>query len=208
MLKFIIYLSLVAMTSSVMADDCSEDLNELYNKKEVRQSSNKLSKDLHTLRQAAITMQNRGDEDGCEEIVEIMEETIEEYEDEYDDKKEEQRLSNAKEVNKGTGAVLAENITGSAIYNTKGKDLGNIEAVAIDTTTGKVSYIVVSYGGFIGLGNKNIAIPWQQLLITEDGETYVTNMSEMDLENAPDLGDDALPNVNVLNKIRARNQLK
>ena len=55
------------------------------------------------------------------------------------------------------------NIKGVTVVNDQGDDLGKIEAIMLDVTTGRIAYAVLSFGGFLGMGNKLFAIPWSAL---------------------------------------------
>ena len=81
-----------------------------------------------------------------------------------------------------------------AVYNDNNKKLGKIENLAIDPSSGKVRYAVLSFGGFLGMGDKYFAVPWSALKLVTKGATsehtmkedrYVLEISEQALKNAP-----------------------
>ena len=65
----------------------------------------------------------------------------------------------------GPGPQLmgADTLIGNDVYNQNDEDLGDIKEIMLDTNTGKVSYAVLSYGGFLGMGEKLFAVPWEAL---------------------------------------------
>src|SRR6266545_4609381 len=62
----------------------------------------------------------------------------------------------------------ASTLTGDSVRNPAGEDLGKIEEIMIDVPTGRVAYAVLSFGGFLGLGDKLFAVPWGNLTLDED----------------------------------------
>jgi sporulation protein YlmC with PRC-barrel domain len=58
------------------------------------------------------------------------------------------------------GVVLASKIIGENVYNRQYEDLGKIHELVIDAKEGRIVYAVLSFGGFMGMGNKLFAMPW------------------------------------------------
>ena len=90
------------------------------------------------------------------------------------------------------------------LTNPNGDDLGEIEDVLIDVNEGRVAYAIVDVGGFLGIAEKQVAVPWEafQIDVTVDGdaeeESFMLDTTEEELENAPGLDlDDWDPNVDV-----------
>jgi len=63
----------------------------------------------------------------------------------------------------GPQVMGASTITGDDVRSPAGEDLGKIEEVMLDMTSGKVTYAVLSFGGVLGMGSKLFAIPWSAL---------------------------------------------
>src|SRR5437016_13986548 len=82
-------------------------------------------------------------------------------------------------------AVKASSITGTRVLNLKGEDIGNVEGVVIDVISGRVAYLVLSFGGFLGMGEKHYAIPWKRLKFDMRAKAYVLDASREQIENAP-----------------------
>lgn len=80
----------------------------------------------------------------------------------------------------------ASQMIGTEVDNPQGENLGKIEEIVIDPADNRVAYAVLSFGGFLGLGEKYFAIPWNALQHKgEDGETMVLDVDKERLENAP-----------------------
>jgi hypothetical protein len=67
-----------------------------------------------------------------------------------------------KNVGPGPGPALmgADTLIGNDVYNTAEESLGSIKELMIDMSSGKISYAVLSYGGFLGMGDRLFAVPW------------------------------------------------
>src|SRR5215813_352584 len=70
----------------------------------------------------------------------------------------------------------ATTLAGDRVRNSAGEDLGKIEEIMIDIPTGRVAYAVLSFGGFLGMGNKLFAVPWEALRVNERDHEFVLNV--------------------------------
>lgn len=91
--------------------------------------------------------------------------------------------------------ISADRVEGTAVYNADGEKLGHVEDVMLDKLSGKVAYAVVSFGGFLGIGEKFHPLPWAMLNYDTDRNGYVLPINRRQLEEAPsfantDLSDD------------------
>jgi sporulation protein YlmC with PRC-barrel domain len=93
----------------------------------------------------------------------------------------------------------ASEITGMAVKNTAGKDLGSVNDLVVDMDSGKLRYAALSYGGFIGLGDKLFAVPWDSFdcQYNQSDEKYhlVLAIDETTLRKAPGFDQDNWPNL-------------
>ncbi len=89
--------------------------------------------------------------------------------------------------------LSASSINGTDVVNREGENLGNIKEVMIDTNNGKVSYVVLSFGGFLGMGDKYFAIPWEAFSIDSDDKEFVLEIPKEKLETAPGFDKDNWP---------------
>ncbi|MGH6678451.1 MAG: PRC-barrel domain-containing protein [Bradyrhizobium sp.] len=89
-----------------------------------------------------------------------------------------------------TGNLIgSEKVEGTAVYGAGDSKIGSIERVMIDKITGGVSYAVLGFGGFLGLGNDHYPLPWQSLKYDTRLGGYVTGITEQQLRAAPKYSD-------------------
>ena len=87
---------------------------------------------------------------------------------------------------KETYALIAsDKVEGTAVYRSNGDKVGTIERVMIDKVSGKVAYAVMSFGGFMGIGEDYYPLPWSLLTYNPQLEGYEVNVSEQQLKGAP-----------------------
>jgi uncharacterized protein YrrD len=83
------------------------------------------------------------------------------------------------------GLIAADKVAGTAVYNAAGESLGEIHDVMIDKASGKVVYAVMSFGGFLGIGEDYHPLPWSLLKYDTAKDGYVVNLDKQQLEGAP-----------------------
>lgn len=76
-------------------------------------------------------------------------------------------------------------IIGYSVISTDGEELGTIQEIVIDPHEDRVAYAVLSFGGFLGMGDKLIALPWEALLLKPDKQTAFLSIEKEKLRNAP-----------------------
>jgi len=81
--------------------------------------------------------------------------------------------------------ISAEKVIGTSVYNAKGDDLGTIHDLMIDKREGSVAYAVMSFGGFLGIGEKYHPLPWDVLTYDESKGGYNIDLTEEQLRSAP-----------------------
>ena len=84
--------------------------------------------------------------------------------------------------------IGSDKVEGTNVYNHAGDHLGHIDRVMIDKRSGKVSYAVMSFGGFLGIGEEHYPLPWDMLTYDVDRDGYVVDLSREKLEGAPSFG--------------------
>ena len=76
------------------------------------------------------------------------------------------------------GVLLStETLLGSDVKNPQGQDVGDLKHLMLDPHTGRVMYAVVAIGGFLGMGEKTVVVPWNALEVARDGKSLVLNVS-------------------------------
>jgi sporulation protein YlmC with PRC-barrel domain len=99
-------------------------------------------------------------------------------------------------ADKTLGIVLSgSSLKGDKVVNYKGEDLGKIEEIMIDLDRGRVAYAVLSFGGFLGLGDKLFAIPWQAITVDTVKKQLILNADKELLEKAPGFDKDNWPDM-------------
>jgi sporulation protein YlmC with PRC-barrel domain len=85
-----------------------------------------------------------------------------------------------------SGRLIAANkVSGTSVYDMAGNKLGSIYDVMLDKVSGKSQYAVMSFGGFLGIGEKYHPLPWQTLKYDERQGGYVVDLDRRMLEGAP-----------------------
>lgn len=86
-----------------------------------------------------------------------------------------------------TGAIVrvSEDVIGKKVVNLAGEDSGEIKEVVIDATAGRVTYAILAFGGFLGLGDKLFAVPWGRLNYDRTKDAFVMKVNKELLKNAP-----------------------
>ena len=93
----------------------------------------------------------------------------------------------------GRKTLSATTLIGDRVVNRKGEDLGKIEDFMIDPEQGRVGYAVLSFGGFLGMGNRLFAIPWEALKLAPEKKQFILDVDKKKLENAPGFDKDNWP---------------
>ena len=91
--------------------------------------------------------------------------------------------------------IAADTLTGNKVVNLEKEDLGKIEHLMIDLESGRVAYAVLSFGGFLGMGDKLFAIPWSSLAVDTVEQRFILNVDKELLKAAPGFDKDRWPNM-------------
>ena len=83
-----------------------------------------------------------------------------------------------------SGVLKASELIGMKVQGSDGKKLGKIRDLVI-APDGAVRYAVLDFGGFLGIGDKYFAVPWDVLQRTKNGKKIALDMTKRDLKNAP-----------------------
>ena len=85
-----------------------------------------------------------------------------------------------------TGRLIASNkVEGTAVYNREGERLGSVYNFMVDKMSGQVAYAVMSFGGFLGIGDSYHPLPWKSLTYDTAKGGYVVDLDRSRLEGAP-----------------------
>ena len=89
--------------------------------------------------------------------------------------------------------IASDKVEGTAVYNRAGERLGSVYNVMIDKYSGQVAYAVMSFGGFLGIGERYHPLPWRALTYDTGLGGYVVDVGRERLEGAPSYGRDEAP---------------
>lgn len=86
------------------------------------------------------------------------------------------------------GMVEARQLMGTRIRDAQGRDLGEIDQLLVDPQSGRVSHVVIGVGGFAGMGERKVVVPWSALQVTRDPrdrDQMVARVDQAALDQAP-----------------------
>lgn len=98
----------------------------------------------------------------------------------------------ADKTDNSLGAWRASRMMSMNVYNAEGKRIGAVVDL-IGSIDGKVNFVVLSHGGFLGIGDKLIPIPWSAIKPGDKQDTLVIGMTKKELEEAPNFSIDKWP---------------
>ena len=81
--------------------------------------------------------------------------------------------------------ISSEDVEGTNVYSLAGKKIGDIDHLMIDKISGRVTYAVMSFGGFLGLGHSHYPIPWSALNYDPTEQAYIVSYTKDQLKAAP-----------------------
>lgn len=95
----------------------------------------------------------------------------------------------------GPDVMAAATLDGNRVVSSDGEDLGKVKDIMLDVRSGRVAYAVLSSGGFLGIGDKLLAIPWHALTLDTEQKCFVLNMTAASVQNAPGFDKDHWPSM-------------
>ncbi len=96
-------------------------------------------------------------------------------------------------IDETSSLIAGSRVSGTKVYNPKSEHIGEIQDVMIDKASGKVVYAIMSFGGFLGIGQDYRPLPWKLLKYDVSLGGYVVDIAKSDLEKAPAYPADAAP---------------
>lgn len=95
----------------------------------------------------------------------------------------------ALEASEQGNLIGSDKVEGTSVFGADDQKIGAIERVMIDKKSGRVSYAVLSFGGFLGIGDDHYPLPWQSLKYDTDLGGYRTGVTQQQLQSAPKYGE-------------------
>ncbi len=87
--------------------------------------------------------------------------------------------------------ISSDDVQGTNVYGPGDSAIGEIDHLMIDKSSGRVTYAIMSFGGFLGLGHSHYPVPWSALKYDTALGGYRTGITEQQLRDAPEFTDDA-----------------
>jgi hypothetical protein len=86
--------------------------------------------------------------------------------------------------------IASDRVEGTRVYGADGKHIGHIGRVILEKRGGRVAYAVLSFGGFLGMGQDHYPLPWEQLHYDEQLDGYRVDLTKEQIEGAPRVADE------------------
>jgi hypothetical protein len=96
-----------------------------------------------------------------------------------------QQQAQAMAIDETSTLISSDKVEGTPVYNRDSEKLGTIHSLMIDKVSGKVAYAVMSFGGFLGIGDSYHPLPWDVLDYDVGLSGYVVDLDRRRLEEAP-----------------------
>lgn len=97
------------------------------------------------------------------------------------------------DVDETNRLISSDKVDGTDVYNRNGDHLGTVHDVMIDKRTGQVEYAIMSFGGFLGIGESYHPLPWRTLTYDTTMSGYVVDVDRTRLDMAPRYTSSSLP---------------
>lgn len=89
--------------------------------------------------------------------------------------------------------IASNKVEGTIVYNHNDERLGSVHHFMVDKQSGRAEYAVMSFGGFLGIGEEYHPLPWDILTYDTDMGGYVVSLDKNTLESAPRFSADREP---------------
>lgn len=99
-------------------------------------------------------------------------------------------------ANRPVHILTASSIIGDKIINVKGEDIGKISDIMVNVLDGTIQYVIIEFGGFLGLGEKLFAIPFAALKLNAVNQNFTLDVDKSFLESAPGFDKEHWPETN------------
>lgn len=87
--------------------------------------------------------------------------------------------------------ISSEDVEGTPVHDLRGNQIGTIDHLMIEKTSGRITYAVMNFGGFLGMGESHHPLPWSSLKYDTSIGGFVTGVTEDQLRDAPAFSDDS-----------------
>lgn len=95
----------------------------------------------------------------------------------------------------GPRLMGADTLIGNEVCNADNDDIGEIKEIMLDVARGHIEYAVLSFGSFLGMGEKLFAVPWSALKLDTKNKRFLLDIDKERLKNAPGFNKNAWPDL-------------
>lgn len=150
--------------------------------------------EMRMLYQAAVVLDRQGSEDACASVVRAMadryQQQVQQLQELGVDPAEvtawrQSQIAEARPATEAFTQIRVDRIIGMNVRSPDDQDFGDIGDVLINPQTGAVDYVTVTRGGFFGVGEDEVVVPWERLYVTADMASFVLPVDDATLDAAP-----------------------
>jgi len=91
--------------------------------------------------------------------------------------------------------MASSTLEGDQVYSSDNEEIGKIKDIMLDVERGRIAYAVMSSGGFLGIGDKLLALPWAALTLDTTRKCFLLNVTGERVKNAPGFDKDHWPSM-------------
>jgi sporulation protein YlmC with PRC-barrel domain len=91
--------------------------------------------------------------------------------------------------------LSAATLNGNDVKNAQGESLGHVKDIMLDTASNRIAYYVLSFGGWLEMGDKLFAIPPEAMKLDTENKCFILNIDKKNLKNAEGFDKDSWPNM-------------
>lgn len=179
-----IAMTLLPATSQSARADCATRIDELRAMQAEAPYLDPNRRDLERLRQVAQNLGEQGREQLCIDLVEEMEALVEKHRDHAKAVKDVQKYAVPVPITAYPEQLQINRLVGMSVRNRVGDELGVVDDVSIRPDQRSLEALIIKRGGFLGIGESVVQVPWEDALITRDGSALVLDKTEQELERA------------------------
>lgn len=160
-------------------------------------------RELNAVLVAADVFARKGMEEACQSVLEHAREMYEERRQQMEEAGvspdevrgwRHEQLVTAQPVEEVEDVIRIDDVIGADVRNMQDEDLGDIDDVVLGDD-GTPQYVLISHGGFLGLGEDRVAVPWEDLQAVPQLDAFVLDVSEDVVENAPTVDRETFANL-------------
>jgi sporulation protein YlmC with PRC-barrel domain len=132
-------------------------------------------------------MASQGQEALCLELVKQLEAAVKEHREHAHTLQQVEKYATPVAIGSYAEQLDTSRLIGMSVRNRVGEELGVVQGVVIDTQEGgRANALVIEHGGFLGMGETRVEVPWKDVQITRDGSSIVLDMTAEALNEQPE----------------------